>query len=110
VGIRVFKLNWIEQRNLEFAVQWIEQRSLEFDVHEVHSGKNKGTAGDRYRQTLGAVNNGYIDTPERDCTFDSMSKLSTVVAQSVDRLTQAVDRCSSQSESWVSSVCRHATL
>ena len=32
--IGVFKLNWIEQRNLEF------------EVLEVHSGKKNGTTGD----------------------------------------------------------------
>ena len=59
--IEVFKLNWIEQRNLEF------------DVHEVHSGKKKVTTEDHCRQALGKVDVGYMDTPDRDSIFDSLS-------------------------------------
>jgi len=68
--IGVFKLNWIEQSNLKL---------------EMHSGKKK-------RRWLSidpsAIDNGYLDTPDRDCAFDSLStwieQLSTAMAQSVD--------------------------
>jgi len=71
--IRVFKLNWIEQRKLEFdgASCTMERKKKEVAL---------------IRPSV--VDSGYMDTPDRDYMFDNLSigieGLSIVVAQSVD--------------------------
>ena len=57
--IGVFKLNWIEQRNLEF------------DMHEVHSNSRRKEQQKELSTSPSAIDSGYVDTLDGECVFDS---------------------------------------
>jgi len=79
-------------------------------VHEVHSGKKKNGAIEGVVDRLSVVDRSCVDTPDRDCVFYNLStrieRISTAVAQYVDRPAHAIDR--HPTRELVSSVCRRA--